>query len=97
MAFEALFAREAESDFGQIRLFYRRQILDAIEAHLSYTPTEVRRSRVKRLRLLESPAYRLRVGDFRVYYDVDEMEQVVTVLRILSKEQSLVYLGEVDG
>jgi mRNA-degrading endonuclease RelE of RelBE toxin-antitoxin system len=29
--------------------------------------------------------YRLRVGDFRVYYDVDEGARTVDVLRILEK------------
>ena len=97
MAWELQFAREAEDDLRLIRPFYRRGVLDAVEAHLGFAPTEVSRSRIKRLRILESPAYRLRVGDLRVYYDVDETAEVVTVLRILSKEQSLSYLGEVDG
>ena len=60
---------------------------------LIHTPTQISRSRIKRLRLLESPAYRLRVGEYRVYYDVDESEQTATVLRILDKIQSLRYLG----
>jgi mRNA-degrading endonuclease RelE of RelBE toxin-antitoxin system len=37
-------------------------------------------------------ADRLRVGEFRVFYDVDEAAQRVTVLRILSKEEALRYL-----
>ena len=52
------------------------------------------RTRIKRLRLIESPAYRLRIDNYRIYYDVDEDAQSVTVLRILSKEASLQYLGE---
>ncbi|MCL4833735.1 MAG: type II toxin-antitoxin system RelE/ParE family toxin [Caldilineaceae bacterium] len=53
------------------------------------------RSRIKRLRGIDSPGYRLRVGEHRVYYDVDLAEETVTVLRILTKEQSLRYLNEV--
>ena len=29
--------------------------------------------------------YRLRVGDLRVYYDVDETAQVVSIIRVLFK------------
>jgi len=54
------------------------------------------RTRIKRLRLIESPAYRLRIDNYRIYYDVDEDAQSVTVLRILSKEASLQYLGGVS-
>jgi len=44
-----------------------------------------------------SPAFRLRVGEYRVFYDVDPMRQVVTALRVLSKEHSLQYLEEIEG
>ena len=29
--------------------------------------------------------YRLRVGDFRIYYDVNDDERIVNVLRVLMK------------
>jgi mRNA-degrading endonuclease RelE of RelBE toxin-antitoxin system len=48
------------------------------------------------LRLLNSPAYRLRLGDYRVFYDVDVVLSAVTVLRVLSKEASLAYLAELE-
>lgn len=92
MSFEVEITLEAEQDLAQIKPFYRSQILDAIEEHLQTAPTRVSRARIKRLRLLDSPAYRLRVGDYRVFYDVDSSDKTVTVLRILSKEASLTYL-----
>jgi len=49
------------------------------------------------LHTVTSPAYHLRVGEFRVFYDVDQEQQVVMVLRVLSKEQSLHYLAEIEG
>ena len=97
MAFEIELVLEAETDLDGIQPFYRNQILDAIEQHLRHAPTKVGRARIKRLRLLESPAYRLRVDEYRVFYDVDEEYQVVTVLRVLDKEQSLRYLAEIEG
>ena len=93
MPFEVQFVVDAEEDLDRIVPFHRGQILDAIDLHLSHTPEQVRRARIKRLRSVRSPAYRLRVGDYRVFYDVDGSEQMVTVLRVLTKEQSVSYLG----
>ncbi len=92
MPFEIEITLEAERDLTQIKPFYRSKILDAIEDYLQYTPTQGSRSRIKRLQLLDSPSYRLRVGDYRIFYDVDMAMQTVTVLRVLSKEASLSYL-----
>ena len=80
MAFEIEFTREAETDLDDIRPFFRNQILDAIEAYLRHAPALVCRARIKRLHEIDSPAYRLRVEDFRVFYDVDEPQRSVTVL-----------------
>jgi len=87
---------EAELDLDDIRAFYREEILDGIEEHLRYEPTRESRSRIKRLELLDSPACRLRVGDYRVSYDVDEVAAEVVVLRVMGKEESLVYLEELE-
>ena len=95
MAFVVELTYEAENDLDGIRSFHRNQILDALDNFLQHTPTQISRSRIKRLREIDSPAYRLRVGEHRVYYDVDLAEKTVTVLRILTKEQSLRYLNEV--
>jgi len=92
MAFVIEFVGEAETDLDAIRAFHRPRILDAIERHLKHKPTQVSRARIKRLHSTDSPAYRLRIGEFRVFYDVDIEGAMVTILRILSKEQSLSYL-----
>jgi mRNA-degrading endonuclease RelE of RelBE toxin-antitoxin system len=93
MSFDIEFVREAEADIDRIKPYHRNRILDAVESHLGQTPTQTSRSRIKRLRSADSPGYRLRIGEFRVFYDVDEARRTVTVLRVLSKEQSLSYLG----
>jgi mRNA interferase RelE/StbE len=33
-------------------------------------------------RLVDDPGYRLRVGDYRILYDIDDAAQVVTIYRI---------------
>ncbi len=97
MAYRIEIASKADDDLSAIKAFYRTEILDAIDEHLAQAPTAVSRSRIKRLRLLDSPAYRLRVGDYRVYYDVDETSSTVMVLRILSKAASVDYLQNIGG
>jgi hypothetical protein len=49
---------------------FRSGVKKALELHLKHKPTRVSRSRIKRLRGLSRPQYRLRVGDIRVFYDV---------------------------
>ena len=97
MRFEIDVTESAKADLDAIRPYYRRQILDAMESHLSVTPTRESRSRIKRLQLLDVPAYRLRVGDFRVFYDVEESLGTVTVLRVLNKAASLGYLRDLES
>jgi mRNA-degrading endonuclease RelE of RelBE toxin-antitoxin system len=55
-------------------------ILDAIETHLRYEPDHVSRSRIKRLRGSRAAVYRLRVGNYRVFYDIAEEEVIVTAV-----------------
>jgi mRNA-degrading endonuclease RelE of RelBE toxin-antitoxin system len=94
MAFHIEITAEAENDLDRIRPFHREQILDEIEAQLRFTPMQVSRSRIKRLRLIDSPAFRLRVDEYRIYYDVDETTMIVVILRVLSKQDSQNYLQE---
>ncbi len=97
MQFDIDVTEIAKTDLDAIRLYHRRQIVDEIENHLRVAPTMESRSRIKRLQLLNSPTYRLRVGEFRVFYDVDESAGVVTVLRVLSKAASLGYLDDLES
>lgn len=97
MRFEIEITAEAEADIDRIQPYYRKQILDNIETYLEYTPTQESGARIKRLRLLDSPAYRLRIGDFRLFYDVDESAMLVSILRVLSKDMSLRYLADLES
>lgn len=64
---------------------------DAIELHLRHEPTKVSKSRIKRLRGLDRPQYRLRVDEVRVFYDVQE--KTVQVLAIVTKAQADAWLN----
>ena len=70
----------------------RTGIKNAIERHLRHEPDKVNKARIKRLRGLRQPQYRLRVNDIRVFYDVTETQ--VQILAIVTKEQAQVWLDE---
>jgi len=63
-----------------------------MELHLRHEPTKLSKSRSKRLRGLDQPQYRLRVGEIRVFYDVTETE--VHVLAVVSKDEAQAWLDE---
>jgi mRNA-degrading endonuclease RelE of RelBE toxin-antitoxin system len=62
----------------------------ALEAHLRHEPRKTSRSRIKRLRGLHRPQYRLRVGEVRVFYDVSG--STVEILAIVAKSEAQAWL-----
>jgi mRNA-degrading endonuclease RelE of RelBE toxin-antitoxin system len=88
-----LLSPEAIQDHRRLPRHLRTEIRDAIELHLRHEPTKVSRSRIKRLRGVDRPQYRLRVGDIRVFYDVHGQD--VEVLAIVSKSDAARWLEEV--
>src|SRR5438132_7711550 len=71
--YDIVLAPEAAEDLGNLKANVRAAVRDAIEQYLRHQPTKVSKSRIKRLRGLSHPQYRLRVGDdLRVFYDVTE-------------------------
>lgn len=79
------YTREAADDLRPLRTFDQRRIIDGIFQHLAFEPKRVSRSRIKEMERPFWSQYRLRVDDFRVYYDVDDDQHVVVVLRVLLK------------
>ena len=70
MRFEIILAPEAVEDLRALKANVRSTVHDALETHLRHEPMKTSRSRIKRLRGLARPQYRLRVGEVRVFYDV---------------------------
>ena len=85
MRFEILLAPQAVEDLKRLRARIRSEVREALESHLRHQPQKQSRSRIKRLRGITRPQYRLRVGEVRVFYDVSETS--VEVLAILEKEE----------
>jgi mRNA-degrading endonuclease RelE of RelBE toxin-antitoxin system len=90
--FEILLAPMAVRQLKGLRPDVAGGVREAIELHLRHEPTKVSRSRIKRLRGLERPQYRLRVDEVRVFYDVTETS--VEVLAVVSKEQAEAWLDK---
>jgi mRNA-degrading endonuclease RelE of RelBE toxin-antitoxin system len=78
--------------FRELPARLRARVRDAPEQHLRHQPTKVSRSRIKRLRGLSRPQFRLRIEDLRVFYDVTNA--TVQVLAIISKAQATEWLEE---
>ena len=83
--YEIDYADEASADIRALRAFDLRKILAGIKTHLTYQPKTVSRSRIKAMVQPFWSQFRLRVEDFRVYYDVDDEQPRVHVLRVLKK------------
>ena len=88
MALDIILAPAAVEDFRRYDRPMRATLKAAIDQYLTYQPGKVSKSRIKRLRGLRKPQYRLRVGEIRVFYDVNADEGRVEVLRIVSKEEA---------
>jgi mRNA interferase RelE/StbE len=88
--YEIILAPAAIRELGALRADVRGRVRDAIELHLRHEPTKVSKSRIKRLRGLDRPQYRLRVDEVRVFYDVSE--GIVQVLAIVPKSQAEAWL-----
>jgi mRNA interferase RelE/StbE len=85
MRYEILLAPQAVEDLRRLRAAVRSEVRDALESHLRHQPRKESRSRIKRLKGITKPRYRLRVGEVRVFYDVSE--DSVEVLAILDKKE----------
>jgi mRNA interferase RelE/StbE len=92
MTFEIILAPEAVRSLRKLPAHVRAEVRDAIEVHLRHAPAKVSKSRIKRLRGLSRPQFRLRVGDIRVFYDVTEA--AVEVLAIVEKGEAQAWLDD---
>ena len=86
MRYEIVLAPGAVRSLRELPAHIRAVVRDAFERHLRFEPAKVSKSRIKRLRGLRRPQYRLRVAEVRVFYDVTET--TVEVLAIVSKAEA---------
>jgi len=92
MRFEIVLAPEAVRSFRTMTANRRAEVRDAMERHVRHEPARVSKSRIKRLRGMSQPQFRLRVGEIRVFHDVTS--EAVEVLAIVTKEEATRWLAE---
>ena len=92
MRFDIVLAPEAVEDLKRLKANLRATVRDALDTHLRREPKKTSRSRIKRLRGLRRPQYRLRVGEVRVFYDVSG--STVEILAIVAKADTESWLTQ---
>jgi mRNA-degrading endonuclease RelE of RelBE toxin-antitoxin system len=92
MRHEVVLAPEAVRAFKALTANRRVEVRDALERHLRHEPTRVSKSRIKRLRGVSRPQYRLRVGEVRVFHDVTN--ETVEVLAVVTKSEAARWLAD---
>ena len=84
------FSEEAVEELIAVRAYDQAQIVKAIGRHLSYQPAAQTRNRKMLESLVASfeavpPIWELRVGEYRVFYDVDDSDKKVYIRAIRRK------------
>ena len=82
----------ARKHLERLRGFEPHAIIDAVDLFLQHEPMRQSKSRIKRLRGLALPQYRLRLGEIRVFYDVEGSD--VYILAVIPKLESAAWLDD---
>ncbi len=90
MRYEIILSPEAVQDLKLLDAHQRAKIKDLIEVHLRHEPTKTSKTRIKKLRGLRHPQYRLKIDDFRIFYDIEENR--VEILSIILKSKAAEWL-----
>lgn len=91
MAYDIVLAPEAVKDLERLKANIRAAVRSGMAKHLRHEPTKLSRSRIKRLRKIAQPHFRLRIGEVRVFYDVTGT--TVEVLAIVAKSEAETWLS----
>ncbi len=81
----------AVAQLKKMKRYYARIVADAIESHLSEEP-EKTHGAIKRLRGKQEATFRLRVQDYRVFYDV--VKDRVEIVQVLHKSETPAFYRE---
>jgi mRNA-degrading endonuclease RelE of RelBE toxin-antitoxin system len=92
MLYAIVLAPEAVEDLKALKANLRATVRSALETHLRHEPAKVSKSRIKRLRGIRRPQYRLRADEVRVFYDV--AGETVEILAIVAKPEAEKWLAQ---
>lgn len=90
MQYTIEYAEGVIEDLFRLRAHERKQILDRIDQQLQYEPTKKTKNRKLLPGLIPpweyiDPVWELRIGNYRVFYDVDEVGARVIVRAVRHK------------
>ncbi len=88
--FEVIFSSSAQKDIERLEVDKAIQLATDIKTYLETTPFPFGKTRIKRLTNFDPPLYRLRSGDFRIYYRIHPKK--VIILAIIHKKDSEKFL-----
>ncbi len=89
-----MIAKSAQEAFKRLDARWRSALKEAMRTHLENAPKQESKSRIKRLKGLRQPQYRLRVDRLRVFYDVNDEKGRVEVLDFVMKPEAENWLQE---
>lgn len=82
---------EAKSDLAYYTAFERKLVVTQIREQLTYEPSIETRNR-KSLRDNPISTWELRIGKYRVFYEIDEASQSVRVVSVGHKEHNMLFV-----
>ena len=89
--YEIEFTPSARKDLNALRKFEQQAILDAIDEQLRFEPT-VETTNRKRLQPNDIAEWELRLGKYRVFYDVEVQVKIVAIQAIGFKIGNELYI-----
>jgi mRNA interferase RelE/StbE len=92
MKYDIVIAQSAIDDLNALDARWRSALKQALQQFLSHEPKKESKSRIKRLRDLRKPQYRLRIHDIRVFYDVNDELHRVEILAFVFKPDTAEWL-----
>ena len=88
--YEIEFTSEAVKDLQFFKKFEQNIIIDAVQTQLSYEPDVETKNRFRR-HPPDIAEWELRIGLFRVFYNVDDLVRIVSIDRIGKKPNNTVF------
>jgi mRNA-degrading endonuclease RelE of RelBE toxin-antitoxin system len=88
MAYEIQFSRDAERQLRQLTARDRKIVIEAIGEQLTHQP-EVSTQHSKLMRENPLADWELRVGEYRVFYDVDSDQDITMILAVGVKSHNV--------
>lgn len=82
---------EAIEDIRSLKKTDRRRVVEAMEIQLKHQPAQETRNR-KKLRSNRLAEWELRVGQWRIFYDVNETEKLVKIEAVGFKQGSTLFI-----